>query len=106
MFYFRIQATPKPDSNHAKDGVGGAEVSVWINFPHDEGAEVLARYYIEDGGWISGRIMETIPTSLDDYPPDHHSRKFVEEAIENGGSFVFHRWPSDAEDADVDYEMN
>ncbi|MCP4696061.1 MAG: hypothetical protein GY862_04320 [Gammaproteobacteria bacterium] len=62
MFLFTFQAIVKPGSEIAHDkkfkNVGGAYVNAWVNFKESEGAELLARFYIEDAGWIIERRTE------------------------------------------------
>src|SRR5262245_46043578 len=102
MHYFMIEATPAPD-NDQEHGVGGAFVNCWINFILEDGAEVLARYYIKQAGWIPGVAHEHLLVKADTYQDDPENLQYYLEAEADGASFIFHSWPANAEDADVDY---
>jgi hypothetical protein len=102
MHYFVIESTPAPN-NEQEQGVGGAYVSCWINFTLADGAELLARYYIEKDGWIPGEVHERKWVEKDDYQDNPEHLQYYLEAEADGASFVFHSWDADAEDADVDH---
>jgi hypothetical protein len=97
-----IEATPAPD-NEQEHGSGGAFVNCWINYILQDGAEVLARYYIERAGWIPAATHEHRWVEADDYKDEPENLHYYLEAQANGASFVFNSWPADAEDADTDY---
>jgi hypothetical protein len=69
MYYFLIQATPRPDSEEAKEA-SGAYVNCWINFPLKGGAELLARHYIRKYGWKPGKMDVAFWVEEGDYE-DH-----------------------------------
>lgn len=96
--YFMIRAVSKPD-NEDEQETGGAYISCWINFKLNDGAELLAKYYIEKAGWIPGKIEEHKWVDAASYETDSENRVFFEEAQQDGASFVWHSWPKDAEDA-------
>jgi len=101
MYYFVIEATPVPDTTQ-EEGVGGANVSCWINFALADGAELLARHYIQKAGWIPDEVHERKQAQKDDYQDDPENLPYYLEAEADGTSFVFHAWDADAEDAGVD----
>ena len=43
MFLFTIIAKPGPEIEVIDKEIGGAYVNVWVNFPEEEAAEVVAR---------------------------------------------------------------
>ncbi len=59
MFYFMIEATPRPENEDAQD-VNGAYVNCWSDFKMQAGAEAVARHYIEDAGWIARRAVAVL----------------------------------------------
>src|SRR5207253_1718772 len=93
---------PTPD-NEQESGVGGAFVNCWINFRLEDGAEVLAHYYLEQGGWTPGVTHEHRWVEADSYQNDPENLQYYLEAEADGASFVFQSWPADAEDADTEY---
>ena len=106
MFLFTIKAKPDPTNEEIEDDVGGAYVNVWVNFPEEEAAEVVAWFYIEDAGWIPESTLQTSWVDEEDYEEDDEYRECFLEAVREGSSLLFNVWPKDAEDADVDYESD
>ncbi|MBV9790768.1 MAG: hypothetical protein JOZ51_21420 [Chloroflexi bacterium] len=96
MHYFMIEAIPSPD-NMEEQAVGGAYVNCWINFALADGAELLARHYIERVGWIPGDLHEHKIIKKSMYNNDDESIEYIHEAEVDGASFVFHTWKVDAE---------
>ena len=101
MYFFNIQATPKPGTEKAEE-VGGAYVDCWINFVLQDGAELLARYYIEQSGWIPGEKEDERWVEAEDYEDEPQLLQYYQEAEEDGACFVYHTWPVDGEDDDSD----
>jgi hypothetical protein len=102
--YFMIEAKPKPDHPEA-DESGGSYVSCWINFVLPEGAELLARYYLEQYGWTPGKLHEHKIVDETSYTGEYaDSLQYYQEAQADGASFVFHSWSVDAPDADEDFD--
>jgi hypothetical protein len=101
VFFFTFEATPAPDSENAATD-GGAYINCWVNFKQYDGAEVLARYYIEQTGWIPGEITESFIVSGDRYSDDPETLAFYREAEEDGICLSFYIWPRDAPDATDD----
>ena len=94
MYLFTIIAKPKPDNLDHKES-GGAFVNAYIDFKEEEGAEVLARYFIEDSGWYAEETDEVSFLSKSDLEKDSEEYEFFQEAQENGSCLVFHSWPKD-----------
>lgn len=106
MFLFTIKATPDPDNPDIDDDIGGAYVNVWINFPEEEAAELIAKFYITDAGWIPGLTIESYWVEEEDYDEDEEDLDYFLEALNDGSSLVFNQWPKDADDANTEYEIN
>lgn len=106
MFLFTIAAKPGPEIEEVDNDVGGAYVNVWVNFPEEGAAEVVARFYIKNAGWVPELTTETSWVVEKDYEEDDDYREYYLEAMRDGSCLVFHQWPKDAEDSDVDYETN
>lgn len=88
MFHFVLHAIPK----QAEQDTAGAYVSCWIDFRHREGAELLARHYVEESGWTPGEIEEARWVEESDYAGAPELQYFL-EAKQDGASLVFHRYP-------------
>lgn len=91
IHYFTIHARPRPGSRLATEW-GGAFVNCWISFRLQEGALVLAKYYIRGQGWLVRSVQEHrwINRAID-LPPG--SRRFFREAQTDGACFEFHFYP-------------
>jgi hypothetical protein len=90
LYYFVIHATPSQNSKYRKQG--GAYVSCWVNFPHQEGALVLAKHYIQAAGWRFRALEERKWATRANYRGDK-SLQYYDEAAKDGSSFVFHMYP-------------
>jgi hypothetical protein len=101
MYFFNIQAIPKPETEKS-GGVAGAYVQCWINFVLQDGAELLARYYIEQSGWIPGEKEDERWVEEEDYADEPQLLEYYREATEDGACFVYHTWPDGAEGDDSD----
>lgn len=97
MHYFMIEAVPASDNTQEQDA-GGAFISCWINFALEDGAELLARYYIERAGWTPGKLHEHKHIKKDMPKDGDEDGEYIREAEADGASFVFHTWSADAED--------
>ncbi|WP_299873591.1 hypothetical protein [uncultured Cocleimonas sp.] len=100
MFIFTIVAKPKPDNNESKE-LGGAYVNAYINFKDEEGAEVIARYYIEDAGWYAEETDEVSWVFKGDLKKSEERYQYFKEAKASGSCLVFNTWPIDAEDVET-----
>ena len=94
MYFFNILAAPKPGTEQAEDA-GGAYVNCWINFPLEDGAELLARFYIGEAGWEPGEKVDQRWVEEEDYADEPEWMQYFREAEEDGASFVFYSWPID-----------
>jgi hypothetical protein len=67
-------------------------VSCWVNFPHQEGALVLAKHYIQAAGWRFRALEERKWATRANYRGDK-SLQYYDEAAKDGSSLVFHMYP-------------
>ena|SRR3712207_1313135 len=103
LFTIRARINPKSETAERLPDIAGAYVNCWIQFKDFEAAEKLAKLLIREQGWIPEQRTDAsiiqkkgLKTKKD--------KQFYSEAIQYGYTLVFHMWPKDAEDADVDYE--
>ena len=97
MHFFIVRAAPKPGTEQARDS-GGAYVSCWINFKITDGAELLAKYYIEQAGWIPEEVEETKWVEREDYEDGSENLQYFTEAEDDGASFVISSWDINDQD--------
>jgi hypothetical protein len=97
MWLFTIHAIPDDKSPDFKE-VGGAYVNCWINFALEDGAELLAKFYIQQNDWIVLEVSEISWVEEEDYPIDDPKRKYFQEAQADGTSFVYHQYPLEDEE--------
>ena len=88
MFHFVLHAVP----NEPMPDTAGAYVSCWIDFRQRDGAELLARHYVEQSGWTPGEIEEAHWVDEARYAGTPELCYF-REAMEDGACLVFHRSP-------------
>ena len=89
MWFLTVRAIPKPESQLATEK-GVAYVSCWVNFQLQDGAEVLAKYYIDQAGWLPEEVEDATWVVGDDYADDQKNALYYFEAESDGASFVFH----------------
>lgn len=95
MFFVALTARPRPDSPHVAQGgtpVEGAFVNCWINFVRQEDAEALARFYVNEEGWIVDEVTELRWAERSDYEEDSDAPQGFLEAEEGGISFWYYSW--------------
>jgi hypothetical protein len=95
MIYVRCEALPS-QAIIDKQGPGGAFVNCWVNTEDALRAETLARQWIVEQGWtvVAVEELRVIPEAEQ---RDGRHRERVREALEHGGSLVFHKWAADGE---------
>ncbi len=98
MFCIRIRARPGTKSD--SEEWAGAYVNCYIDFADSRGAEVLARWYVADMGWLPECVLQMHPVDPEDAEPD--IVKYIQEAQANGYCVVIHSWPAGADDAKED----
>jgi len=72
---------------------GGAYVHCLIDFVQQEGAEHLARYYLEQDGWQALETEEVRIIERSDYEDDLKYLQYFNEAEEDGCSFIYYGYP-------------
>lgn len=87
MYWILIEAKPAP-ADGPPPIEKGAYVSCWINHLMQDGAEVLARYYVEDEGWVVVAVEEVRRVIRADYEGLDEIQYF-DEAEREGASLVF-----------------
>jgi hypothetical protein len=95
VFLVELQAKPGPKAENA-DGASGAYVNCWVNFALEDGARVLAKYYVEDAGWAVIRIDNVSSVEEEQYEGEE-SLQYFREAMEDGVSIVYYMYPKDDE---------
>jgi hypothetical protein len=99
MWYFILRVSPKPNTELAKEA-GGAYVNCWINFREKEGAEHLAKFYLEQAGWNHEETQEASWVEKEDYDDDPEGMQNFLEAETDSGSFVVQQWGLNGEEED------
>ena len=89
MWFLTVRAVPKPESQLALER-GVAYVSCWVDFQLQDGAELLARHYIDLAGWLPEEVEDAVWVEGDDYAEDAKNALYYSEAESEGASFVFH----------------
>jgi hypothetical protein len=90
MMFLRIEAMPGEDVA-TREGMIGAYVNCWVASSGTEEAEAKARDWIEEAGWRVVRVEECRPLHPSGDPPLADADR-IQEALEHGGSLVFHKW--------------
>jgi hypothetical protein len=105
MYLFTIRSIIKPNSKAAEEfsHAGGAYVNCYISFKDFAAAEKLAKLLIREEGWIPEKRTEAWKIQRKQLKTKKE-KQYYSEAIKYGYTLVFHTWPEDAKDADVDYE--
>lgn len=104
MWVITYHVTPKPGTPEFNNS-GGAYVDCWILYAWQDGAEYLAKYEVEKE-WV---ITETLGTSWieeKEIAKDDDDREYYEQALIDGGTFVYNLYPLHAEDEDEDFEVD
>ena len=91
MWYFSLRVSPKPNTELAKEA-GGAYACCWVNYREEEGAEHLAKFYLERAGWIYEETQESTWVVKEDYKDDPEGMQYYLEAEVDSGSFVVNQW--------------
>ena len=103
LITFRSKINPKAKAAEKFSDTGGAYVNCYIQFKDFEAAEKLAKLLIRAQGWIPEKRTDAWVIQKKKLKTKKE-RQYYAEAIKYGYSLVFHMWPKDAEDADVDYD--
>lgn len=98
MWVITYHAIPKPETEEFNRS-GGAYVDCWILYAWQDGAEHLAKYEVEKE-WT---IVEHVGSSWwedEDIAKDDEDRQYFEQALIDGGTFVYNMYPLNADDED------
>lgn len=87
MWFLTVNVIPNPHSMNTS-GFASAIVQTWVNFPMLDGAEQLARYYLEKEGWKVVEIQFYQEVRFEHYLENDEGFKFAEEAHKDGISFL------------------
>jgi len=77
----------------------------WIDFQLQDGAEHLAKFYVEQGGWLPKNIQNAAWVDAAYYDTTYDGedkellKQYFAEAEEDGFCVAFYEWPIDAEDS-------
>ena len=96
MWLLTIRAVPKPESELAHES-GVAYVSCWVNFQLQDGAEILAKHYIDQAGWLPEEVEDVAWVEADGYADDPKHAIYHSEAETEGVILVFHKWSTPGE---------
>lgn len=98
MWLITYHAIPKPNTPEFNVS-GGAYVNCYILFAWQDGAEHLARYEVEKE-WTIIETEDVRWVEVEDFIEDPENKEYFLQAQIDGGTFVFHNYPLDAEDTD------
>ena len=95
MVFIQFQAMPPQDIS-TRENVAGAYVNCWIQADDTTEAEKCARQWLAEESWVVVSVEEcrSVDVDAEGSGPDG---SFIREALESGGSLVFHRWPPEGE---------
>ena len=97
MWYFILKVSPKPDTPLATEA-GGAFVNCWIDFREQEGAEHLAKFYLDQEEWQYEKTQEATWVEKQDYDDDPEGAEHFSEAETNSACFVVNQWGVNGEE--------
>jgi hypothetical protein len=103
MFLFTIKSRVNRRSKTSQKyhDVGGAYINCYISFRDFEAAKKFAKLLIRDEGWIPEKVIDAWKIQKREMRTKR-DRQYYAEAIKYGYSLVFHLWPKDAPDAEVE----
>ena len=100
MFLFTLSARPKPENDKIGSTIKGASVRVWVDFAEVRAAEVVAKYYVDEAGWIPETRLKSDWVEQGDYLEGDELKQYYAEALEDGSCLLFDAWsdkPGDGE---------
>ena len=98
MYCVRIRTRPAAKATSSQ--WAGAYANCYIEFPDARAAEVLARWFLADMGWVPDCVLQIHAIDVQSVEPG--SEEYVREAQVDGYCIVMHGWPEDALDDDDD----
>lgn len=97
MWYFLMKVPPKAGTALANQAAG-AFVSCWIDFREKDGAEHLAKYYLDEEGWDHEETQEAVWVERETYEKNPEGLEHFLEAQTDSACFVINQWPVNRED--------
>jgi hypothetical protein len=106
MFLITIHSLIKPNSIAEKrfPDVGGAYVNCYVQFKDYDAAEKLAKLLLRERGWIPKRVTDAWVIRQSRLKTKKE-KQYYSEALKYGYSLVFHMWPKNAADSDVNSKV-
>jgi hypothetical protein len=96
MVFIQFEAMP-PQAISTRENVAGAYVNCWIEADDATAAEKRARQWLADEDWVVVSVQECRLVDVDAEISGPNA-SYIREALESGGSLVFHRWPPEGEE--------
>lgn len=97
MFLFNLHAVPTKSSEHFNEFVG-AYVSVYINYADADGAMQLAKYYVEQEGWVVNNIEDDYYAIESADELEGEQLDLFDEAEQYGFTMVFNAYETAEEE--------
>lgn len=88
MFRFTIEALPSDEIAKAENFTG-ASIDAWIDFKDPWAAELIAKLYIKENGWLPGETTEAHEVGADDYKEDAKGLEHFQNAETDGAAFAY-----------------
>ncbi|KAA3436201.1 hypothetical protein [Rufibacter hautae] len=94
MFQLNAHVLPSIDSSQFGKAKGAYAI-IFINYADIDGAYALAKFYIEEDGWVIDEIEDEylLFTSAEDVSDEY--QQYYHEALETGYSMLFNCYEKD-----------
>ena len=96
MVFIQFEAMP-PQATSTHEHVAGAYVNRWVRSDDASEAQERARQWLADEDWVVISVEECRLVDVDSEVSGPNG-SYIREALESGGSLVFHRWPPEGEE--------
>ncbi|MFT7330629.1 MAG: hypothetical protein ACI848_000695 [Roseivirga sp.] len=96
MFLINAHAKPTKESDQY-DKVIGAYISIYLNYTDIDGAFELAKYYIEEEGWVLDDVEDEYYTINSKSELEDDEQELYDECLEYGFSMIFNCYESEEE---------
>lgn len=96
MVFVQFEVMP-PQALSTRENVAGAYVNCWIRVDDAAEAEARARQWIADEEWVVVSVEDCRVVDVEAEISGPNG-PYIREAMESGGSLVFHRWPPEGEE--------
>lgn len=97
MILVNLHAVPTNQSEYFDQFIG-AYVSVYINYSDVNGAMQLAKYYVEEEGWVVNNIDDEYYVIDNKEDLDNDQQELFSEAKEYGYTMMFNAYESAEEE--------